>query len=529
MRKLLLLQLIVLGSLSMTQNTWSQTNLDQNLVLHYNFDKNGKNAAQDKYHLKIDDATEKRWYAWEAGKDDKPETALKFWGNSDGLNTGLDISPDKMPELTYTAWVYGRPLGYVFGTSLPYDADKKYTSRTLQVTKKNINAECNRWTSDHKPFFSNINSKGLEEDQWNFVAMTVKAQDSTMMLYANGEFYELKKDVKVFHSKKPNTLIIGFTKSNTMSPRLNGRIDEIRVYDKALSTEELTQLSGVTFKSAKERAERTSLINMILLWTLIVFLVLATLYMIYVLFTEKKYKAISDAEFNQFAIDAKSNPDFMATNQLAHKYVEDAFETWKVVGGTPGDEFRSPSTRKNFVDTYAALDKAKALKPTDKAVTNKMNELGEILNDLSKRRFYGNIALSIIALILPLVMLLIQWKMLDAGRIGGVVVLALPAIVYILANFAPTYVVANRSGRFSGLFGGIIAAIMGVGAATAAAQHYNQITWSDGSKTVESDLGSDTASLGIGLALIIAAILLSVVLVTIAATIAFFRNYVFYK
>lgn len=59
---------------------------------------------------------------------------------------------------------------------------------------------------------------------------------------------------------------------------------------------------------------------------------------------------------------------------------------------------------------------------------------------------------------------------------------------------------------------------MGVGAATAAAQHYNQITWSDGSKTVESDLGSDNAT-----------ILLSVVLVTIAATIAFLRNYVFYK
>lgn len=529
MKKLILLQMIFWGSILMNQSLWGQNELDKNLVIHYNFDKNGKNLVQDKYHLKIDDAVEKRWYAWEAGKDDKPETALKFWGNSDGLNTGLDISPDKMPELTYTAWVYGRPLGYIFGTSLPYDADKKFTSRTLQVTKKSINAECNQWTSDHKPFFSNINSKGLEDDQWNFIALTVKAQDSTMMLYANGEFYELKKDIKIFHSKKPNTLIIGFTKSNTMSPRLNGRIDEIRVYDKALTTEELTQLSGITFKSAKERAERTSLMNRILLFALIIFLALATLYMIYVLFTEKKYKAITDAEFNQFAIDAKSNPDFIATNQLAFKYVEDAFETWKVVGGTPGAEFRSPTTRKHFVDTYAALAKARALKPSDKAVTNRMNELGEILNDLSKRRFYGNIALSVIALILPLVMLLIQWKMLDAGRIGGVFVLALPAIVYILANFAPTYVVANRSGRFSGLFGGIIAAIMGVGAATAAAQHYNQITWSDGSKTVESDLGSDTASLGIGLALIIAAILLSVVLVTIAATIAFFRNYVFYK
>lgn len=72
------------------------------------------------------------------------------------------------------------------------------------------------------------------------------------------------------------------------------------VYDKAFTTQELTQLSGVTFKSAKERAERTSLMNRILLFALIIFLALATLYMIYVLFTEKKYKAITDAEFNQF-------------------------------------------------------------------------------------------------------------------------------------------------------------------------------------------------------------------------------------
>ena len=117
MKKLILLQMIFWGSILITQSLWGQNELDKNLVIHYNFDKNGKNLVQDKYHLKIDDAVEKRWYAWEAGKDDKPETALKFWGNSDGLNTGLDISPDKMPELTYTAWVYGRPLGYIFGTS----------------------------------------------------------------------------------------------------------------------------------------------------------------------------------------------------------------------------------------------------------------------------------------------------------------------------------------------------------------------------------------------------------------------------
>ena len=209
--------------------------------------------------------------------------------------------------------------------------------------------------------------------------------------------------------------------------------------------------------------------------------------------------------------------------------MEDSFEKWTIVGGEAGNELRSPTIKIHFIDSFEALNKAKVLNPTDKSVIDRMNELGELLNDLSKRRFYGNITLAIIAFIFPVFLYFIQRNNLDYKNIGGIIIMCLPAIAYILSNFAPTYIVARRNNSYSGLFGGIIAAIIGVGAATAATQHYNELTWSDGSKTVESDLGSNVGSLGFGLVLIIVAILLSIVLVTVAATIAFFRNYVFFK
>jgi hypothetical protein len=107
-------------------------------------------------------------------------------------------------------------------------------------------------------------------------------------------------------------------------------------------------------------------------------------------------------------------------------------------------------------------------------------------------------------------------------------VMFLPTVAYILSNFAPNYVVANRKHNSGGVFGKIIAFIMGAAASAVAVDYYTEKTWSDGSKTTEYDTGSNAMQLVIWAVLIIAAILLSMILVIIAATIAFFRNYVFY-
>lgn len=509
-------------------NLLGQTDINKNLILFYDFNGDGKNAANKSNELSIDDSAEKRLFKWENGRENQPNTALKFQFLVEGLKTGLDISPLSLPEVTYTTWVYGQPNGYLFGTSLPENQDKKYTSRTLMFSKKGISAGYTGFDSNHDPYYGILSAQELKDEQWNFVALTVSAKDSTMILYVNNEFYRLKEEHKIYHTPVKNQLIVGQTKNNMSGQLFSGIVDEIRVYNKALTPDELSQISGISFKNVSERFEREALIEKILIGALVLFLFLSIVYMVYVLLSEKKYKVISSENFNSFLSETKNNPDQNANTQLASKYVEDAFSKWKLVSKPGEEEMRSPVSRKHFADTYAALEKARNLKPTDQTIVNRMNELGELLNNLSKRKFYGNIVLLIVSLLVPLGIFLIQVKIMDVKRFMGVIVVTLPAIAYILANFAPTYVVASRSNRFGGIFGAILGVIAGTGAAIAATEHYNQITWSDGSKTVESDLGSNAISLVIGLILILAAILLSIVLVTIAAVIAFFRNYVFY-
>jgi hypothetical protein len=65
----------------------------------------------------------------------------------------------------------------------------------------------------------------------------------------------------------------------------------------------------------------------------------------------------------------------------------------------------------------------------------------------------------------------------------------LPTVAYILSNFAPNYVVANRKHNSGGVFGKIIAFIMGAAASAVAVDYYTEKTWSDGSKTTEYDTG----------------------------------------
>jgi hypothetical protein len=506
----------------------NQDTLSSRLILFYEFNGSGKNSVSDNNHLKLKSLPGNYYYKWTTGRDEKDSSAVVFDGNAQGLKTHLDISPLHLTELTYIAWVYGRPEGFLFGSTLPVNNEKKFSSRSLQIWKGAVLCGFNKLDSLQKPYFSSLRSAKLKKDKWNFIAMTTNANDSTLRLYVNDEYFESKP---VVFTQKSNYLIIGNTQNSPYSKAFKGQVDEIRVYNKALSSEELSAISGITFADAQKRMERNETIQKVLLAGLIIFLFVSVLFMIVVLITEKRYKPIKTAKNTSYSGDSKNahvDSGVDDANRLASDCVEDAFETWEPVSEENGQIFRSPTKRKHFKTTYRALNKAKSYQPTDNEVIDRMNDLGGLLNKLSKRKFYGNWFLAVLSLIFPVVYFLLAKNHLDTKGTIGAVVMFLPTIAYVLSNFAPNYVVANRKHNSGGVFGKIIAFIMGAAASAVAVDYYTEKTWSDGSKTTEYDTGSNAAQLVIWAILIIAAILLSMVLVIIAATIAFFRNYVFY-
>lgn len=513
-------------------NIYAQDQLQRNLILHYKFEGAVKDLTGKTPNLKVSDDPKKLLFAWLQGRDGKPNSALLFRGNSDGLKPGINISPASMPEFTFTAWVLGRPKGFLLGTTLPQNEVSKITSRSLYFGSKNVSAGYMAYSKrDKLVYASYLSSSKLPDDEWNFVALSVSAKDSTMRLYADGEYYEVRRDdkpVSVFHTNKGGQLIIGNSNKQASPSKFAGRVDEIRIYNKALSPQEISSISGIEFKDAYIRIARNDLIERMLILALILFYVVSVILMIITFFREKKYKAVTDQEFAGFVDESKTASDISATNELAQKYLDDAFNTWTSRKQTVEDEYRTPTKRKQFIATFEALKKARELKPSEKHIIDRMNELGGIYNNLSKRRFYGNKVLVGAALILPLVFLIIEWNNMIQTNVNGLMVAVLPTLAYVLANFAPTYVVANRTGKVNRLFGGIFAAILGAGSTVLATEYYNEITWSNGSKTVEYDTSSNFLSLVIGIIILIAALIFSMFLVGLSAIISFFRNYVFY-
>lgn len=525
---LLVLSVVLLSFLNIN----AQDQLKTKLILHYEFEGAIKDLAGKNSRLKINSDSKMQLFAWVQGRDGKPNSALFFRGNSDGLKPGLNISPSSMPEFTFTAWVLGRPSGFLLGTTLPQNEASKITSRSLYFDGKRVSAGYMAYSKRDKLIYASyLNSSNLPDDKWNFVALSVSAKDSTMRLYADGEYYEVRsndKPVKVFFTNKGGQLIIGNSNKQASPSKFSGRVGEIRIFNKALSPQELSSISGIDFKDAWVRIARNDFIERMLILALILFYVFSAIFMIIIFFREKKYKDVTEQEFAGFVADSKTAPDCSATNELAKKYLDDAFSMWTPRKQTAEDEYRSPTKRKQFKATFEALKKARGLKPSEKHIIERMNELGAVYNNLSKRKFYGNKVLIGAALILPIVFLIIEWNNMIQTNINGLIVMLLPTFAYVLANFAPTYVVANRTGKVNRLFGGIFAAVLGAGSTVLATEYYNEITWSNGSKTVEYDTSSNFLSLVFGIIILIAALILSMFLVGLSAIISFFRNYVFY-
>lgn len=507
-----------------------------NLVLFYDFNGNIKDGSGGSNNLTIPESKfTNNKYKWVEGRDGSPNSALQFLNNPDPIIPRLNISPVRMPEFTFTAWVYGRPYGYLLGTTLPSRESDKITSRMLLFADGKVNTGYMANYAGYKePVNALLKSSDLPEDKWNFIALVVSAKDSLIKMYVNDEYYTptIKAgQLKIYHTKKGGDLRIGTSQNLFSTPQFIGKVDEIRIFNVALTDEQISALSGMPVKNARERFIADKKSQEFLIGAIIAFFALSIVVMTYMLFSEKKFKLISDSELQSFKNKAKnlSDNEVFDNNNNAVKLVNDAYDNWTVVQDDGTNQLRLPTKYKQMVATYKALEQARKLEPSEKNVVDELNYYGKTYNDLSKRKFYGNKVLIGAALIVPIAYGLIMSKDMTQSSVNLIIILMLPIVSYILANLAPTYLVANRKNRFHGVFGGIFAAILGIGSAAMAKEYYNEITWKNGSKTVEYDTASNMMSLIFGLLMFVLAILASVILVGIAAIISFLRNYVFYK
>jgi len=501
---------VLLFTLLLSSFSWSQNQENYSIVSKYTFSGNVADQADSLQLLKS-----KVKPIFSAGRENEEKGALKLDGTA-SFQIPLSIIPDSMAELTIALWV--KPTagsnGVLLGTSTENSGEK---GRGLMVQEGAISTFYNSNDSN------NTLSLPLRADEWNFVAVSYHHKKGITTLFVNEETVSGKGEL----SNAEGNTILGSTRDNKQ--RIAIEIDEITFFDKALITKEMATVGG--YMSTMEKAIST--LKQDWYWYVIILAFLfAMIYMPYVWYRDWTiFKPVTVEQLSDLRKqDSSATLDTENSNELAYNYLESAFESWTVVEGKGDDEVRTPLSRKDVLKSLEWINKAIALNPTSEQVVERINELGNIVNNQMKRVFRANNFLLITAIIVYVAMMYFMGKEDFWQAFVKNIWLFISITVYIASCFTPKFLVEkqarNAGNRRSG--GGVPAAIIGALVGMFMSEPLTRrvrYKWSDGRVTDETE-----TDLSPVLFLMIAAVFAFIfsVMIGIFGIINFFRNYLFY-
>lgn len=152
-------------------------------------------------------------------------------------NSHIDVDTKGMAsideELTVSLWVYGNPEQLPANTSVIY-GEGANGERDLNIhlpwSNSNVYFDC----GDEGSGYDRINKEAKTEElegQWNHWAFVKNASTGTMQIYLNGALWSSGSDKN--RTIDIAKMVVG--KSSTYSNNYKGSVDELRIWDKALS------------------------------------------------------------------------------------------------------------------------------------------------------------------------------------------------------------------------------------------------------------------------------------------------------
>ncbi|MEK7138744.1 MAG: LamG-like jellyroll fold domain-containing protein, partial [Patescibacteria group bacterium] len=231
--KVLILSLFLTG-LSFT--FVSAQDITTGIVGHWKFDEGSGTTAVDSSGSN-NTGTLTNGPIWTAGK---VGGALDFDGSNDYVNAGSAASLDDLQDFTYSAWIYPRTLGEgIFkGIIVEKAGGSGFKRFTLgDSIGLNFRGEVELTGSSA---VVNSNASAVSLNQWQYVAMTYNQATHTVTLYKDGTLLASNSGVGSLVSEAVGDLLIG--NDVAMSRTFDGLIDEVRIYNRALTQADIQTL-----------------------------------------------------------------------------------------------------------------------------------------------------------------------------------------------------------------------------------------------------------------------------------------------
>lgn len=297
--------------------------------------------------------------------------------------------------------------------------------------------------------------------------------------------------------------------------------------DQKVQQTEVKQESSITTPSVVEKTTAQKSLDAVIGIAILCAFLGGLAYM-FIILRKKYYTEVSVEQINDLRLTQGYSPKATDDeNNRASELLESALVQWSSFKSEDGETYFTPRKMAQVKRSVNLINEAKACFPTDSVVINRMNELGGIVNERTKRSFAGSWSLIAVSFLVMVLFYFIGtkqgnffYKILQLWWLWG------SMIFYIMASYAPQFLIEKRMEWFGGknFSSGIIKTVLAILAATPVS--YTVVTkWSDGTKTKSEE--------GTG-AFLFVVILAAMALVIIGVCIIFFgiinfiRNYLLF-
>jgi len=248
----------------------------------------------------------------------------------------------------------------------------------------------------------------------------------------------------------------------------------------------------------------------------------------FIILRKKYYVEVTAAQMNDQRLAQGLSPQATDDeNEKSAELLETALNQWSSYKGEDGETYFIPRKMAQVKRSVNLINEAKSFLPTDDVVINRMNELGGIVNERTKRSFAGSWSLLGVSFLVMVLFYFIGtkegnffYKILQLWWLWG------SMIFYIMASYAPQFLIEKRMEWFGGkkFSSGLIKTVLAIVIATPVS--YTVVSkWSDGS-TTKSEEGTGGFLFIVALAAI--ALIIIGVCIIFFGIINFIRNYLLF-